>query len=275
MRGRVTAVVVVMAVALAACGGGEERQDTPVTPADAEEKQVRDVVIEALKSNDPGACTRLLTQSAVEQFTLQRGRRAVAECRDDADEIGAKTVSVRRIDVDGMRAEADVEPRGGTLALKAATFVLRKDDGRWMIDELTAGTLDRAAFMREAREELAEEPAGMSPEVIDCVANDLEGRRDAEIMRLYIDSDPRVLLAPAVVCAIRAQLPHTPAARPFVDCVTRAARRELTTGALGRKLSQDADLGILETHEFQGLIETIAARCAAATLPGSSAGTVS
>lgn len=275
MRGRVTALVGVMAIALTACGGGEQQQDAAVKPADAEEKQVRDVVVEALKTNDPSACTRLLTQSAVEQFTLQRGRKALAECRDDADEVGARTVAVRRIEVDGLRAEADVEPRGGTLTLKTATFVLRKDGGRWKIDELTAGTLDRAAFMREAREELAEEPSGMAPEVVDCVAKDLEASRDAEIMRLYIDSDPRVLLAPAVVCAIRAQLPRTPAARPFVDCVTRAARRELTTGALGRSLSQDADLGVLETDEFQGLVETIAARCAAATLPGSSAGNVS
>ncbi|HEV2787117.1 MAG TPA: hypothetical protein VGV67_12045, partial [Solirubrobacteraceae bacterium] len=248
MRGRITGLVGVMALALVACGGGEDSQSTDPQPtAGAAEAQVRAVVIEALKTKDPSACTRLLTQSAIEQFTFQRGRKALAECRDDADEVGAKTVAVRRVDVDGVRAEADVEPRGGSLTLEKATFVLRKERGSWKIDALTAATLDRPAFMREAREELREEPDAMPPDVVDCVVNDLEGRQDAEIVRLYVDSDPRVLLAPTVVCAIRAELPRTPAARPFVECVSRAARRELTTGALGRELAEDADLGILES----------------------------
>lgn len=277
MRGRVSAVIGAVAFVLAACGGGDGDGERAVKPAPrpTEEQAVRAAVIEALKTEQPSACTRLLTQRAVEQFTFQRGAKALERCREDSDEAGAKTVAVKRVEVDGLRAEADVEPRGGSLTLEKATFVLTKDDGSWKIDQLTAGTLDREGFFREAREELAEEPDGMPPQVVDCVVNDLQKRKDAEIVRLYVDSDPRVLLAPTVVCAVRAELPRAPAARPLVECVTRSVRRELTTGALGRELARTPDLELLETDRFRATVEEIGARCASQTLPGSSAGTVS
>ena len=275
MRGRVAAIVGATAIALAACGGGDDTDQAQPTPSANEEQAVREVVIEALKTKDPSACTRLLTQTAVEQFTFQRGAKALERCREDSDEAGAKTVAVKRVEADGLRAEADVEPRGGSLTLETATFVLTKDQGSWKIDQLTAGTLDREGFMREAREELSEEPDGMPEEVVDCVVRDLEKRKDAEIVRLYVESDPRVLLAPTVVCAIQAELPRARAASAFVRCVTRSARRELTTGALGQELAQDADLEILETDRFRDAVQQIGARCASQTLPGSSAGSVS
>ena len=277
MRGRVAAIIGAAAVALTACGGGDGDDERAVQPAPSagEERAVRAVVIEALKTEEPSACTRLLTQRAVEQFTFQRGSKALERCREDADEPGAKTIAVKRVEVDGLRAEADVEPRGGSLTLEKATFVLTQDEGSWKIDQLTAGTLDREGFFREARQELADEPDGMPPEVVDCVVNDLRKRKDSEIVRLYVDADPRVLLAPTVVCAVRSELPRAPAARPFVQCVTRSVRRELTTGALGQELAQTADLEILETERFRDAVQEIGARCASQTLPGSSGGSVS
>ena len=266
----------VVAFALAGCGGdGDDPQPSAGQGLSAEEKQVRAVVLEALTTKDPDACSRLLTQSAVEQFTYYRGRRAVAECREDADEVGAKTVEVRRVHVEGTRAEVDVEPEGGTLTLKTATFVVRKQGGSWKIDALTAGTLDRPAFFREARDELSERPGDLPPDAIECVVNDLEDEPDSAIMRFYVDSDLRLLLASTAACAIRSELPRTPDARPLVDCVTRAIKRELTTGALGRELAREADLDALESSRFQGVVQQLAARCAAQALPGPSGGSVS
>jgi hypothetical protein len=276
------AFVVVMASLIGACGGGEDEPGDkpaggapPQTADNGEAKRVRAVVREALTTKDPGACTRLVTQRALEQFTFQRGRKALAECREDADEVGAKTVAIGRIAVDGARAEADIEPRGGTLPLKEATFALVKDGGGWKIDRLTAGTLDRPAFMRVMRKQLRDEPDDLGEANATCVADALKQRKDAEIMRLFLDGDARVLAVPSVVCAIRSQIPQSQATAGYVACVTRAATRELTTGALGREIAREADLGMLETARVGRVFEDIAARCVRFARPGSSAGGVS
>lgn len=287
MRGRVIAFVVVMASLIGACGGGDEteqagderpaagEQQDPGPAQNADEKQVRAVLTEALTTKDPAACTRLLTQSAMEQFTLQRGSEALSECRDEADEPGATSVKIGRVEVDGERAEAQVEPKGGTLTLKEATFALLKDGDRWKIHRLTAGTLDRPAFLREARKGLREESEESDEAQVGCVVAALERRRDAEIMKLFLDGDARVLVVPTLVCEIGSQIPQTQATAAFSRCVRRAATRELTTGALGRELRRDADLDVVESGRFQRALEDIVARCVRLARPGSSAGGVS
>jgi hypothetical protein len=287
MRGRMMAFVVVMASLLGGCGGGDDdkqardarpsagQQRDPGGAADGDAKQVRAVVREALTTKDPDACTRLLTRSAVEQFTYQRGSKAISECREDADEVGARSVKIGRVEVDGDRAQAQVEPRGGTLTLKEATFALLEEGDRWKIDRLTAGTLDRPAFFREARKQLREEADDLGAEGVGCVTDALKRRKDAEIMKLYLDGDARVLIVPTMVCAIRSQIPRTQATAAYTECVTRAATRELTTGALGRELAGDADLNILDSERFAAAFEDIVADCVRLVRPGSSARGVS
>lgn len=283
MRARLAGLLIVAACVLGACGGDDGDTQEPnagETPAagessSADEQQVRAVVREALTTDDPGSCTRLLTQAAVEQFTYRRGREAIAECRKDADEVAATSVAVSRVEVDGTRAEADAEPKGGGLTLRKATFTLRKDGRRWKIDRLKAGTLDRAAFLTEARKQMREPPEALSEAVTHCVVRELRATTDAVLIRIFVASDPRPLLLPTVDCALRSELPRTAQAAPFVTCVTQGARRELTSGALGRALAGDPDLGILESERFESVIAQIAGACARQGVPAPSGGSVS
>jgi hypothetical protein len=94
-------------------------------------------------------------------------------------------------------------------------------------------------------------------------------------MKLYLEGDARVLIVPTMVCAIRSQIPQTQATAAYTACVTRAATRELTAGALGRELAGNADLNILDSERFQAAFEDIVANCVRLVRPGSSAGGVS
>lgn len=267
------------ACALSACGGSDDpgsgQKPANNAQTSADERQVRAVVTEALTSKDPDACTRLFTKAAVERFTYRRGRRAIAECRDDADEVAATSVTIARVSVTGEQAKADVEPKGGNLPLRKVTFALRRVSGRWKIDRLTAGTLNRTAFLREAREDLSEPPDALPAETADCVLADLDTASDEELVGFYTESDVRLILLPTVICALRSQLPRTQEAAPFVACVTKATRRELTSGELGRALADEPDLGLLDSKRYEGVIEQITEACARETMPGASDGSVS
>lgn len=282
MRVRVAACLVVAASLLGACGGGDGGEDrsarerpAAVASRSAEERRVRSVVRETLMTEDPEDCARLLTQAAIEQFTFRRGRAALAECRDNADEDAATAVEITRVDIDGARAEAVAEPKGGGLTMRTATFSLLKDGGRWKIDRLKAGTLDRAAFMRYGRKELREPPSSLSEEATHCVMRELRSRPDEVLVRIFVASDLRTLLVPTVVCALRHELPQSAQAAPFVACVTKAVRRELTSGALGRELAEDPDIGLLESERFERVMEAIATACVRQGVPAPSGGSVS
>ena len=279
LRLALSIVAAVAVCALSACGGGDDsgsgEQRTPDPQTSAEEREVRAVVTEALTTKDPAACTRLFTQAAVERFTYMRGRKAIAECRNEADEPAATSVAIRRVGVTGAQAEADVEPKGGNLTLRKATFALRKVSGRWRIDRITAGKLDRAAFFRELRKDLREPPDALPADAAACVTAELRTASNEDLVGIYVRSDVRQVVVPTVICALRSQLPRTQAAAPLVACVTKGVRRELTSGRLGRALADEPDLALLDSPRFQGVIEQITRRCAQEAPPGASDGSVS
>jgi hypothetical protein len=242
MRLGFTGAVCVSALVALGCGSEESGSRS----GSGEEKQVRAVVQEAMTTDDPGACTRLLTQGFLEQVTLERGRAAVRSCRADADQVAAKTLSIDGVTVDGAGAEAKISPSGGTLPFDKATLALRKSGGRWRLSRLRAGTLDRAAFGRVLRSQLAGDD--VSAETADCAVGDLAGTSDSEIVRAYVQPDPRILVVPIAVCTIRTGLARQGLPSNLINCITGGARKELTSGALGRKLAEDPANIVLLRH---------------------------
>ena len=263
----------------AACGGGGDDGGVSEEKRAADEKAAGAVLVEALTTKDPGACTRLLTQTAVEQSTLRHGRAAVRECRSEADEPGAASASVTRVTVDGDRATADVEPRGGSFTFRRATFGMRKQGGRWKVDRMTAGTLDRPAFMRDARKEMREPPDALSPGVTSCVLGELAGVQDAALVGIYVNSDVRVIVVPMVVCVMREQLAGDPRVTPLLGCIGEGIRRELTTGAVGRAIAEEADIErldeLVDSRRFTRVVQATAFDCARAAALEDAAGGVS
>lgn len=232
MRAALTGAVCMTAFAALGCGS-----DDPAPAASHEEQRVRAVVRHVMTADDPGACTRLMTSRFLEQTTFARGRAAVRNCRADADEIAAKKLVIDSVAVDGARAQTAVRPSGGTLPFERATFALRKDGGTWRFDRLTGGTLDRVAFGRVMREQSNRQ--GVPKDVSACAIDDLAHTSDDAIVRSFVEPDARVVAVPIAVCSIRHELTRGQLPPNLVNCILRGARRELTSGAIGRKLAQD------------------------------------
>lgn len=246
--------------AVGACG---DDKNSSGTPASADEKAVRAVVQEALTTTDPSSCTRLVTRELLEQTTQERGAAAIRSCRDDAENPGAKTLTIDEVRVSGPRASVDVRPRGGGLPFKTLTLGLRRAAGRWKVSRLKSGELDRAAFKSVLRAEFAKPPDSLPPAVSDCTLKELDGTSDDRLANAFIKADATVFLVPAALCGIRVALEQETLPPGVTDCILRDFRRELTTGSLGRRIARDPDaLDVLDSPEGERLSESIGASCA-------------
>jgi hypothetical protein len=229
----------------------------------AEKRRVRAVAIEAVTTTDPSSCTRLVTRRYVEQSTGQRGAAALRSCRDDADRAGAKTVSIDRVAVDGATAEVDMRPRGGDIAMRTVTLRLVKAGGRWKVDGLVRGTLDRPEFQRVIRQQLDDAKSPLPAATIDCMVADLRTVSDGEIERALIAADQRPYVISAAVCSVVAGLGDQGVSSSVVSCIKKGIRGVLSTGALGRKLTADPrDPGLLQSPAFAAAARRVATACA-------------
>lgn len=257
-------IIVVLACALSACGGDEGSSGARKLSKD--EQQVRAVLREALTTKDPDACTRLLTQNLLEQVSTERGKGAVRDCRMDADSASATSVMIDRVAVSGPRAGADVRPRGGSLTFKTVTIGLRKAGGRWKLDRLKKGTLDRPAFIAFARKELRSGPGAVAGKTVDCFVREISTKNDEQITRALFKADQRLFLLPITICAVRNELALRGVPGDVVQCVVGRVRRELTTGATARRLraSRAAAAELADSPALERVVRRSAIACAPA-----------
>lgn len=250
MRARVTGAVCLVACALGAC----------VDDANKDETQVRAAAKEAMTTKDPGACARVVTREFIEQTAVERGAEAISSCRDGSAQIRATSVSIDRVAVSGPNASVDVRPKGGVLPFETATLGLRRSGGTWRVNRLKGGTLDRAALSRVLHQQLTSPPDAVAAETVDCAVDELAKADDREIVQAFVKPDPRGLLIPVVVCTVRLELKDTP--RGLVACIERGVARELTTGALGRRLRADpSSVSLLRTADGERLGGRVARAC--------------
>jgi hypothetical protein len=255
MRTTLTGALSLLACALGACGGND-------STGSKDEQAVRAVVKEGMTTTDPDACARLLTRTFLEQTTLETGVAAIRSCRKDAGTAASTSLSIDRVTVSGARAAADIRPKGGSLPFKTATLGLRKMAGSWKIDRLKGGTLDRAALARVMHDQLTAPPDALPVKTVDCAVQDLRNTADSEIIRAYVKPAPRVLVIPVAVCTVRRELADSGAPRNVVACIEEGIRRELTTGALGRKLEHDpSSLALLQSADGERLGARVARAC--------------
>lgn len=250
MRVRLTGAVCVVVCAFSACGGD----------ASSDDKQVRAAAKQAMTTRDPSACARVVTQEFVEQAAVERGADTTSSCRDGSAQIRATSASIDRVALSGPNASVNVRLEGGLLPFKDATLGLRKAGGSWRVNRLKGGTLDRAALARVMHRQLTSPPDAVSQAAVDCAVAELADTPESELVRAYVQPDPRPLLIPVVVCSVRLGLKGTP--RSLVACIERGVRRELTTGALGRRLQTDpSSVGLLQTADGERLGARVARAC--------------
>jgi ketosteroid isomerase-like protein len=124
---RVLPVLAALAVAPAACGGGDDREDI--------EQTVRDFVSATNDRDADAFCGEIVTQEFLEQSTGAKGDEAEDECKRQLESIRGlevELVKISRTEVDGDSAtvRAVIETQGDS---RPQTLRLEKEDGKWKL----------------------------------------------------------------------------------------------------------------------------------------------
>jgi hypothetical protein len=147
LRAGIALLVLVLPLALTACGGGSD-----------DEGDITDVIQTSVKSTDPADCTKLATQQFVNQTEFSIGAQAIKECQDDAADTSddPDSVDVTDIKVDGDNATANVAFTGGSFGGSTLAVALVKDGNQWKLDRITdIVNLDVATFRQSFADRLA------------------------------------------------------------------------------------------------------------------------
>lgn len=189
------ALMLVSALALSACGGGDSSGDS-----DAEGEIESAIEASATEAN-PDNCTKLETLAFVEQNSGAKGTAAVASCEKEAkDTTGkAESVDVTKIQIDGPKATADAALSGGSLDGQTVTIALVEEDG-WKLDRIDGfAKLDVGGIVDALREQL-EESSELTSEQTDCILKVIEEADEGDIEELVLNGTSPKIEADTEAC---------------------------------------------------------------------------
>jgi hypothetical protein len=169
---RLVLPVLVLALGLAACGGGESDED-----------KIAGAIEEATTSTDPAVCTETQTTAFVEQTNSGTGKEALAECEKNTEEgkNNPESVDVKEIEVEGEEGTAQVSFTGGTFDGQTIAVELAQEEGDWKLNEAVEFvSLDRGKLIGGI-EGAFEEEGEIEPAVADCLIEGLEAESGAEL----------------------------------------------------------------------------------------------
>jgi ABC-type glycerol-3-phosphate transport system substrate-binding protein len=186
------ALLLALALALAACGGGGE----------SDEDKVAGTIETAATSNDPAVCKETQTLAFMEQTTGESGREAEKECEKEAEEGTGQpdSVNVSKVEVDGEKATANAEFKGGQFDGQILEVALVEEEGEWKLDEFSGfAKFDPAPFIVALGEELEEEP-NIEPETASCIVEGVEELPESELESLVVENNTEPIVEIAEGC---------------------------------------------------------------------------
>jgi ABC-type glycerol-3-phosphate transport system substrate-binding protein len=185
-------LVLVLALGLAACGGGGE----------SDEDKITSTIENAATSTDSAVCGETQTLAFMEQTTGESGKGAEKACEKEAEEGTNQpdSVSVTSIKVEGEKATANAEFKGGQFDKQTLELALAEEDGEWRLDEFTGfAKFDPAPFVASLSEQLEEEP-GIEPETASCIVEGIEELSDSELEGLVVENNTGPIVEIAESC---------------------------------------------------------------------------
>jgi hypothetical protein len=121
------ALVLALAVALSACGGGNDSKDA--------QQAVRDFVQATNARDGDRLCGKLLSQEYMEKATGASGDKAESACKDQLSLI--KGLNLRLISIGAVKVDGDSAIVRATIATggqrTTRRFQLAKEDGSWKL----------------------------------------------------------------------------------------------------------------------------------------------
>lgn len=177
-------LLLALALGLAACGGGGESDEDKITTA----------IENAATSNDPAVCGETQTLAFMEQTAGSSGKEAEKECEEEAKsgEGQPDSVKVSKVEVDGDKATANAEFKGGNLDGQTPEVALVEEDGDWKLNELTGfAKFDPETLINAFTEQIEEEPE-IEPEMASCLIEGIEGLPDSELESIIVENNTEV-----------------------------------------------------------------------------------
>ena len=156
---------------LAACGdddddGGGGEEDAEISSA----------IEVSVHTTDPADCTRLQTQSFLEQTNFSTGEEAIQDCEEDVADTAndPDSTDVSEIEVDGTSASANVALEGGSFDGSTLTIDLVKEGDQWKLDRITDIPEFNLEGFRQAFVEQLETEGDVPPEIVQCIGDALQ-----------------------------------------------------------------------------------------------------
>lgn len=170
-----------LAFGLAACGGGGESDEDKIVSA----------IETAATSNDPAVCKETQTPAFMEQTSGSSGKEAQKECEEEAKsgEGQPESVNVTKVEVNGEKATADVEFKGGNLDGQTPEVALVEENGDWKLNELTGfAKFDPEVLVNTFAEQIKEEPE-IKPAQATCLIEGMEELSRAELESILVENN--------------------------------------------------------------------------------------
>jgi hypothetical protein len=177
------------ALLVSACGGSSSSDDSSA--------QITDTVTTALTTEDPAVlCRKSLATSWVSEVYGTVTKCVTIERADAKTNTPATAAEVSGIKVDGDRATAFVEAKGGTNDGARGELSLAKEDGDWRISSLST------ALLRSQFEAGAKNDRELPKDLKACVVDEVTGLTDADLRTLAVGSIGKQPKAQAALQAI-------------------------------------------------------------------------
>lgn len=183
-----------LGLALAACGGGESSEDKITSTIEA-----------AATSTDPAVCKETQTLKFMEQTTSSTGKSAEKQCEEQAKrgENNPESVGVSEIKVEGEKATANAEFKGGNFNGQTLSLALVEEEGEWKLNEMTGfAKFDPTQIVKALAAQLKKE-ASIEPKVASCIIEGVEGLPDEKLEELVISNNSQAVVKIAEACAAK------------------------------------------------------------------------
>ena len=246
-----TASLLLAALGLTACGGGDEPQSA-ATPQDVK----RDLTAALVDRDTVCASNRYATARFAKLATYgvpEYAKRVTELCEKNVETYAAKSLKITGVRVSGDRARARVTATGGAYAFGTVTFELVRD-GVWRVDDVAAVDIDRERFDAvQTRVATTTDPPATSAQLA-CTLRVYGRSSDAELERAVRSFDPKFVTEPVLRCFLRPELRRQGLSATLANCVISTLRS--TDGFLRVLLSEDE-------KKLEALFTQAGADCAA------------
>jgi hypothetical protein len=192
--------LIVMAMALTACGGGSSSSSS----SGGEDAAIEEAIETSATGTDPSKCSEVQTEAFNETESGKTGAAALKACEEATEEEAgeaAESVNVSNVEVEGEEAAAEAEIEGSSLNGQVIAIGLNKEDGDWKLDSLIGFTKYDPAGLAEALEGKLGEEEGITPELATCISEGVAEMSKGEAEALVFEKDNEGIEEIAASCS--------------------------------------------------------------------------